>query len=231
MAKKVVIIRHMEEKRDDHVAKFLNDNQVEQLHVNPAHGIPLPRDTMPYDAVIIYGGVQSANDGKEKRYIAEEIDWISKWIDSGRAALGICLGAQLIAKSLGANVAHHQDGIVEIGFRKVKQTENSREFLKSDTYFYQWHQEGFDLPENCELLAKGEDFPNQAFRHKSNVYGFQFHPEVSRTVMSSWLVGGSYMLNRHGAHCAQRQLQDETQYGTRMENWIKDFLQDWYRLW
>ena len=231
MTKKAIILRHMKEKRDDHVAKFLNENHVEQLHVNPANGIPFPHDAEAYDALVIYGGIQSANDANERPYIAEEIEWVTNWLNTGRPALGICLGAQLIAKSLGAKVSPRDDRLVEIGFRKVTPTEDADGFLDQETYFYQWHKEGFELPENCELLAQGKDFPNQAFRYQSNVYGFQFHPEVSRQVMGSWLCGGVRMLDRKGAHSAQRQLQDESQYGETMENWILKFMQDWYADW
>ena len=231
MTKKAVILRHMKEKRDDHVAKFLNANDVEQVHVNPANGIPLPPDVEDCDALVIYGGIQSANDADDRPYIAEEIEWITNWLNSGRPALGICLGAQLIAKSLGAEVSPRDDRLVEIGFRKVRPTTDADGFLDSDAHFYQWHQEGFSLPENCELLARGDDFPNQAFRYRSNVYGFQFHPEVSRKVMSSWLAASSLMMNRSGAHSAERQYQDENQYGKTMENWIVKFLRDWHANW
>ena len=98
MTKKAVILRHMEEKRNDHVAQFLDQNGVEQTHVNPAHGTPLPASHGQFDALIIYGGIQSANDGPERPYISEELDWITSWLAAGKPVLGICLGAQLVAK-------------------------------------------------------------------------------------------------------------------------------------
>ena len=231
MSKKVILLRHMQEKRNDHVAHFLEGEQVEQLHVNPAHGVPLPKNSDGYDALIIYGGIQSANDGDEKPYIAEELDWLNDWIDSGRPALGICLGAQLIAKTLGATVAPHVDGIREVGFHEITPTPESNGFLSESVHFYQWHGEGFTKPDNCEILATGKQFPNQAFKYGSNTYGFQFHPEVSRTVMQSWFVGGADSLTAPGAHSAERQLADESRYGEYMENWCLDFMRDWSKTW
>lgn len=232
MSKKVIILRHMQEKRDDHVAQFLDREQITQLHVNPAHGVPLPADSSGYDALIIYGGVQSANDGQDKPYIAEELDWLSDWIASGRPALGICLGAQLIAKTLGAKVAPHPEGIREIGFHKLQPTPESDGFLQAPAHFYQWHGEGFTLPDNCELLAKGEQFPNQAYRYRSNTYGLQFHPEVSRTVMQSWFASGGYaLLSSPGAHSAERQLEDESKYGKDMKDWCRNFVENWAETW
>ncbi len=231
MSKKVINLRHMQEKRDDHIAKFLDREKITQLHVNPAHGTPLPANSSGYDALIIYGGVQSANDGPNKPYIAQEIDWITDWLASGRPALGICLGGQLIAKCLGAQVAPHPDGIREVGFHELQPVSESDAFLQAPAHFYQWHGEGFTLPENCELLARGKQFPNQAFRYQSNTYGLQFHPEVSRAVMESWFENGGEALSFPGAHSADRQLQDESQYGALMENWCLDFMQDWADRW
>ena len=56
----------MQEKRDDYVAKFLDEQEIEQVHVNPAHGVPLPSNPDEFDALLIYGGIQSANDEERK---------------------------------------------------------------------------------------------------------------------------------------------------------------------
>ncbi|MDE0310493.1 MAG: hypothetical protein OXI60_11795 [Acidiferrobacterales bacterium] len=231
MPRKVINLRHMQDRRDDHVAKFLDRENITQLHVNPAHGVPLPADSSGYDALIIYGGIQSANDGPTRPYITQEIDWITDWLASGRPALGICLGGQLIAKCLGARVGPHPDGIREVGFHELEPVSDSDGFLKAPAHFYQWHGEGFTLPDNCELLARGKQFPNQAYRYQSNTYGLQFHPEVPRVVMKSWLESGSEALSFAGAHSAERQLQDESQYGKSMENWCLDFINTWAERW
>lgn len=231
MSRKVIALRHMQEKRDDHVAQFLDREQITQLHANPANGVPLPADPGGYDALIIYGGIQSANDGQDRPYIAEELDWINDWIVSGRPALGICLGAQLIAKTLGATVAPHPTGIREIGFHPLRPTPEAGGFLKAPAHFYQWHGEGFTLPDSCKLLVQGEQFPNQAYRYRSNTYGLQFHPEVSRAVMKSWFIDGSDALSAPGAHSPERQLMDESKYGRFMQDWCWNFLENWTDSW
>lgn len=232
MSRKVIIIRHMQERRDDHVANFLNDKQTRQVHVNPAHGAPIPADTKDCDALVIYGGIQSANDVKDKPYIGAELDWITDWLASGRPALGICLGAQLLAKSLGGEISRHRDGIFEIGFHKISPTEQANGFLNESAYFYQWHGEGFSLPDRCELLATGDLFPNQAFRYRHNTYGFQFHPEVSKNVMNSWLSAARENLQKSkGAHSVEKQRTDESIHGDKMGKWCRNFLEDWYQTW
>ena len=229
--KRVLTVRHMEDVRDDHVARYLGENGFEQTHVNPALGIPMPNDPDEYDALLIYGGIQSANDGPDKAYIDEELEWLSNWLSDKRPTLGICLGAQLIAKSLGATVAPHPHGLREIGFHEVTPTAPAQDFLPSASYFYQWHREGFTLPDDCELLAEGRLFPNQAFRYHSNTYGIQFHPEVTRPVMKDWLNHGSTSLIGEGVPSAERQLEDESRYGEKMGNWCRNFLNNWVANW
>ena len=231
MPKKTINIRHMEEIRNDHVAQFLNKNNIEQLHVNPAHGVPLPADNKDYDAVIIYGGIQSANDGFDKPYITEELDWISDWLASGRPVLGICLGAQLLAKCLGGEVGTHPEHVCEVGFHEVTPTSQANGFLDAPMHFYQWHSEGFTLPDDCELLAEGSQFPNQAFRYQSNTYGIQFHPEITHSIMKTWLMAGSHLLSNSGAHCADQQIEDESFYGENMGRWCWNFMENWMKTW
>ncbi len=233
MPKKAIVLRHMQERRDDHVAQFLDANEIDQLHVNPASGIPLPDNFQKYDALVIYGGVQSANDNEENEqaYIEDELKWLTKWLESGRPTLGLCLGSQLIAKCLGAEVGPHPDGVVEVGFAKVTPTSEANSFLNLPMHFYQWHGEGFTLPDNCTLLARGETFQNQAFCFNSNTYGVQFHPEVTRTIMQEWQTHGCEYLNLTGAHSAERQLNDETQHGHKMAEWCNRFMQNWCNSW
>ncbi len=221
----------MEEMRDDYVARFLDENGFQQTHVNPACGVPMPADPDAFDALLIYGGVQSANDGVDKPYIDDELQWLSNWLADRRPTLGICLGAQLIAKSLGATVSPHSDGIREVGFHRITPTAEAGDFLAAPSYFYQWHGEGFTLPPDCELLAAGEQFPNQAFRYHTNTYGIQFHPEVTRPVMTDWLSSGGHSLGSNGTHVATRQLEDEARYGEQMGRWCQKFVSRWVESW
>ena len=188
--KKAVLLRHMKGERDDHVMRWLSENDIEMAHVNPACGVPLPAGHEGFDALVIYGGIQSANDKEQNPYIPEELEWISRWIHAGKPILGICLGSQLLAKCLGGSVFRHPEGRIESGFYKIQPTGESGKFLKEPAYFYQWHSENFSLPSDCTLLATGETFHNQAFRYNSNVYGVQFHPEVTRTMLSGVDQGG-----------------------------------------
>jgi len=85
-------------------------------------GDALPPVNNGHAAVIVYGGAESANDVDSLSHVREEIDWIGKWVETGRPYLGICLGSQLLARALGARVSRHAEGVHEIGYVKIEPT-------------------------------------------------------------------------------------------------------------
>ena len=116
----------------------------------------------------------SANDADD--WIAREIDWIGLALAADRPFLGVCLGAQMLAKHLGGEVGPHGGGQVEIGYYPIRPTPAGAELGRWPPQVYQWHREGFTLPRDCRLLASGDTFENQAFRYGDRAFGIQFHP-------------------------------------------------------
>ena len=138
------------------------------------------------DALILLGGSMSVNDNLS--FLNREIECARAAVQAGKALLGICLGAQLIAKALGAKV--YPNGKKEIGWAPVTFTNAARNDplfhgLASEVIFH-WHGETFDLPEGAELLASSADCRHQAFRFGDRVYGLQFHLEVTPEMISQW---------------------------------------------
>jgi GMP synthase (glutamine-hydrolysing) len=139
------------------------------------------------NALIFLGGSMSAND--DLPYIHREIQYIKEAIHHGRPVLGVCLGAQLIAKALGARV--YRNAVKEIGWAPMTFTDAGRRdplfagLSASETIFH-WHGETFDLPSGSERLAASADCPNQAFRLGDRVYGLQFHLEVTPDMIAQW---------------------------------------------
>ena len=133
------------------------------------------------------GGPQSAND-PDPRLVAE-MRLINQTMSRGLPVLGVCLGAQLIAKTLGARVYRNPSS--EIGWAPVYFTEAAKgdplfSGFSSPTTFFHWHGETFDLPAGAEWLAYSELCRNQAFRYGTNVYGVQFHPEITPEMIVDW---------------------------------------------
>jgi GMP synthase-like glutamine amidotransferase len=138
-------------------------------------------------ALILMGGPQSANDDEE--YLRTELRVIEAMIAAGKPVLGICLGAQLIAKALGRRV--YRNPAKEIGwfplhFTPAGSGDPLLSGLPNPTTVLQWHGETFNLPAGAELLAWSELCRNQAFRYGSQVYGFQFHLETTPDMIADW---------------------------------------------
>lgn len=229
MARRVLLIDHPVGKRDDRASRMLSERGFEVQWVSPGRGDSLPDPGAASDAVaaIVYGGPESANDGEAAPYIAEEIDWVGRWVAAEKPYLGICLGAQILARSLGATVSRHPDGAHEIGYAEIRPTAAADGFLQEPMHVYQWHKEGFELPGGAELLATGSVFPNQAYRLGSKIYGIQFHPEVTPEISRRWLTDAAHMLTEPGAHSAERQMADSRLHDAPLEDWLGGFLDRW----
>jgi GMP synthase (glutamine-hydrolysing) len=151
------------------------------------HDLGEPMPEAPYRAMIIMGGPMSANDPLPG--LAAELSLIERGLKKRIPMLGVCLGSQLLAKALGARVYGNAE--LEIGWAPVHLTDAGRadplfQGIASPTTFFHWHGDTFDLPEGAEWLAYSAKCRHQAFRYGGNVYGLQFHPEVSAEMIADW---------------------------------------------
>lgn len=143
-----------------------------------------------YNGLVVLGDPMNVDDLERHLHLAVEVELIRQAIEQGLPVLGICLGAQLIAKALGAPV--FANGAKEIGWYDVSPTPSAKEdplfrdFGEVETIF-QWHSDAFDLPMGAVSLAASQTCRHQAFRHGANVYGFQFHLEVDEPLIERWL--------------------------------------------
>lgn len=143
-----------------------------------------------YFGLVILGGPMNVDEAEKYPHLAYEIKLIEEAIVREIPVLGICLGAQLIAKTLGGIVTKNPEK--EIGWCDVSLTPEGkndpllRHFQKNEKLF-QWHEDAFSLPKGCVPLATSGLCMNQAFRYGSKVYGFQFHLEVDERIIERWL--------------------------------------------
>lgn len=198
-----------------------------QLEIrNPIDGDPLPRTLDGFAGVVVFGGPMSVNDS-ELSGLGEQIRWIPRAVASGVPFLGICLGAQLLARGFGARVAPHPDGVAEIGYFPIRPTSGSGTLFDGLDSVYQWHLEGFELPSGAELLAGGETFPNQAFRIGARAYGIQFHPEVDADIMEDWMSRAAHRLELPGAQQPDQQRRGNRDHDPAVAAWLDRFLDGW----
>jgi GMP synthase-like glutamine amidotransferase len=140
-------------------------------------------------ALIVLGGSMSANDDHAYPFLADLKRLIRSVVAAGIPYLGICLGGQLLAAALGAEVVAHR--WEEIGIGTVSLNENGcRDLLFRDLprefTTLQWHHDSFDIPEGATLLAYSPACPHQAFRVGESAWGVQFHPEANEEIIRTW---------------------------------------------
>ena len=150
----------------------------------------IPEDLENYHGLIIMGGVMSANDEKDFPFLSDEIVLIQKWLKTNKPLLAICLGSQLMAKTLGEKVYGGEKP--EIGWFPIQFNETGFKDLmfknySPETVVFQWHYDTFDLPDSGVLLASSANYKNQIFRIKENAYAVQFHPEMDEELIHSWV--------------------------------------------
>lgn len=150
------------------------------------------------DLMVILGGPIGVYEAERYPFLTRESAAIAARLASGKPTLGICLGAQLIAQSLGAEVA--STGKVEIGFAPLSLTDEGRaSVLKTigDVPVLHWHGDQFAIPTGARRLAQTPGFPNQAFAIDRHVLGLQFHLEVEASQLERWLIGHAHELASH----------------------------------
>ncbi len=135
-----------------------------------------------FSGLIVMGGPMGIYDHEEYPWLSEEKEFLRLVAERGMPILGICLGAQLLADVLGAEVSENPEK--EIGWFPVTRSADIPEFLLSvlpeQLTVFHWHGDTFSLPEQAVRLYSSEACINQAFLYKEHVIGLQFHLETTR---------------------------------------------------
>jgi GMP synthase-like glutamine amidotransferase len=155
-------------------------------------GHPLP-ELADFDWLVVMGGPMGVHDEAHYRWLAAEKQLISRAVEGGMGVLGICLGAQLIASVLGAEVRRNEHK--EIGWFPVELTGASGHpafsVLPRRLTAFHWHGETFDLPAGAVLEARSEACANQAFSLGRKVVGLQFHLETTPESLDALVTHGA----------------------------------------
>ena len=161
---------------------FQTVNLFETDHVLP------PLDSA--SALVVMGGPMNVYEEDKFHFLKEEDLYIKEVVKKKVPFLGICLGSQLLAKALGAEVYKAKQE--EIGWQTVDMTNQSAKdnifscLNSKKLKVLQWHGDTFDLPKGAVHLASSPTVPNQAYAVDGRFYGLQFHVEVDRPMLEEW---------------------------------------------
>lgn len=170
-----------------------------------------------YHGLVILGGPMSVYDVRAHPYLKTELKVIEEALQRGVPMLGICLGAQLIATALGAQVRpnrHKEIGWYDVAPTSVAADDPLFAHFRGVERIFQWHGDTFDIPHGGTHLASSLVCERQAFRYGDKVYGLQFHLEVDQPMIERWLrvPGHRDEISRLNGHVSAEVIRHETEH-------------------
>lgn len=184
----ILFIKHINIEGPGSFQNLLNQAGCEIRIVELAQGQSLP----PIEecrAVVSLGGPMSVYETNKYPFLVDEESFLLQAIHKKIPVLGICLGAQMLAKICLGKVI--KSPVKEIGWYKVALNAEGRKDplfsgLKNSLKVFQWHEDTFTIPQGAKLIVEGKGCKNQAFRIGSSVWGLQFHPEITSQLIKTW---------------------------------------------
>lgn len=189
MAKgKIYVVKHVEDEGPGLIGEYFGRSDWDCIVLELCRGDALPQDLDEAAAAVILGGPMNVYEEQAYPFLAAENEFIRQVLREAIPFLGICLGAQLLAKACGSRVRKAK--AKEIGWFEVQLTRQGREDplydgLGPGLTVFQWHEDTFSVPGEGILLATGSACRTQAIR-VGNAYGLQFHVEVTPDMVEEW---------------------------------------------
>ena len=184
----LVLVRHGDDPPDDRVVAFAVERGLRPVIVKPFRGEPLGEPDADVAGTVIYGGPFNVFEEDRHPFLDDEARWIRTCMAAGIPVLGICQGAQQIARILGAEVGPKPGEPHEFGYYRISPTPDGADFMTGPMYFTESHFHTFDIPRGAVHLAGSDAFANQAFRYGDCTYALQFHPEVTHTACGAQIL-------------------------------------------
>lgn len=223
--KPVLIVLHQEHSTPGRVGLRLAARGYPLDIRRPRFGDRLPETLADHAGAVIFGGPMSANDPED--YLRVETEWVGVPLAEDAPFLGLCLGAQMLAKHLGATVEPHAKGFVEIGYYPLRPTDAGRRLIEWPDQVHHFHREGFGLPSGATLLAEGDVFPNQAFSYGPTAFGLQFHIELTTAMVGRWTGRIGDRAKLPGAQAAADHLTGRALHDWKTAAFLDRFLDRW----
>lgn len=210
-AEKVWVLQNTPPETLGTIVDALDARGVGHRYIRPFLGERVPVDMEETAGLIVMGGPMGVHDVEENPFLRDEMRLIEQALKHRKPVLGVCLGSQMLASVLGAQVIRGKKK--EIGWFPVRLAETARqdplwEGVAPAFVPYHWHGDAFGLPKGAVSLASSELTEHQAFRHGSNAYGFLFHLEVTE-----------HMIREMIRHFSDELARENLDPGWIMEKW------------
>ncbi len=184
----VLVIKHAEDEGPGLFGEYLKRGGHNVRTTGLHNGDPLPR-IEDCAAIISMGGPMNVYEEDKYPFLAHETTFLKMALQNNMPILGICLGAQLLAKAAGSHVSKAPSA--ELGWQKISLSAEGKsdplfKHLPGDIEVFQWHEDTFDIPREGVLLATSAACRHQAMRIGKRAWGLQFHPEVTRQMLDDW---------------------------------------------
>ncbi|MCB5189938.1 glutamine amidotransferase [Methylobacillus arboreus] len=230
--KTAVTLRHIAFEDLDGIAPLLEQASYQTQYIDTpnATGTDL-KQARDADLLVVLGGPIGVYQTDDYPFLQPVIDLTGERLRRGQPTLGICLGAQIMAHSLGAKVYAGEAG-KEIGWSPLSLTAEGRQSVLApigeDHSVLHWHGDTFDLPEGAVRLASSSLYANQAFAYGKHGLALQFHIEVTAAGLERWYVGHVGELGGFSIPELRKQGQAfAPQLAPRLERVIKQWLSQW----
>ncbi|MDD5254793.1 MAG: type 1 glutamine amidotransferase [Candidatus Omnitrophica bacterium] len=186
----ILILKHIGIEGPGTLGDFLAQSSFRVRTIELGEGEDLPENTEGLLALVLLGGPMNVYEDERYPFLNKEESFLKEALRCSIPILGICLGAQVLAKACGATI--RKNPVKEIGWYPVGLSEHGRGDalfggLPETLNVFQWHYDTFDIPAGACRLAEGAACRNQAFRFGANAYGLQFHIEVTPQMIGSWI--------------------------------------------
>ncbi|MBC8293679.1 MAG: gamma-glutamyl-gamma-aminobutyrate hydrolase family protein [Proteobacteria bacterium] len=234
--RKILVFQHVAHELLGTLNPLLKDSGFRIRYVNFDRD-PAARPSLDgYFGLVVLGGPMNVDQVNLYPFLAVEVELVAEALQRGMPVLGICLGSQILARALGAEVRPHHSK--EIGWYQVNPTAAGADdpvFAgMSDTeHIFQWHGDTFDIPSGAVHLASSPDCENQAFRYGDTAYGFQFHLEVDRPMVERWLTvphNRQEITDLNGAIDPEQIRSDTLQHIDKLQRLSDDTFSRWIKL-
>jgi len=185
---KVWVLQHHPAENLGAIADALESAALAWQYVRVFDGHPVPEDMKGAGGLIVMGGPEAVYQLDRYPYLRAEIALIENALKAGRPVLGVCLGSQLLAAALGANVrrgAHKEIGWYPVTLRPEAKDDRLLRGLPEEFVACHWHSDIFDLPAGAVALASSKLTELQGFRYGDNAWGLLFHAEMTQRIVAA----------------------------------------------